>query len=56
MIAYGHITNKINKDDIQDISVKCAKKTLKESDIVIKSLPGYGNAGLKKKETSEYMW
>ena len=55
MIVYGHITNKINKDDIQDISVKCAKKTLKESDIVIKSLPGHGNAGLKKKEMSEYI-
>ena len=49
MIVYGHISNKINKNDIQDISVKCAEKILNESEIVIKPLPEYGNDGLKKK-------
>ena len=49
MIVYGHISNKINKNDIQDISVKCAEKILNESDIVIKPLPGYDNDGLKNK-------
>ena len=50
MIIYGCITNKLNKEYIQDILLKTAKKTLNDSDISIKSLPGYGNAGLKKKD------
>ena len=45
----------ISIEDVEDISVKCAKKILNESNIIIKSLPGYGNAGLKKK-TDEYEW
>ena len=49
MIIYGHITNNFLKNDTQDISVKMAKKVLKDNDIVIKSIPGYGNAELKKK-------
>ena len=50
MIIYECITNKINKGDIQDISIKKARKILKEKEINIKSLPGYGNMGLRKKD------
>ena len=50
MIIYGHITKNLKKNDTQDILVKVAKIFLKDNDIVIKSLPGYGNADLKKKE------
>ena len=50
MIIYECITNKINKGDIQDISIKKACKILKEKEINIKSLPGYGNMGLRKKD------
>ena len=47
MIVYGCITNKINK--IEDISMKEANEILKENKIVLRSLPGYGSVGLKKK-------
>lgn len=50
MIIYRCITKKLNKEYIQDISLKTAKKILNNSDISIKSLPGYGNAGLKNKD------
>ena len=42
MIVYGCITNKLNK--IEHISIKEANDILKENKIVLKSLPGYGNA------------
>ena len=47
MIVYGCITNKLNQ--IEDISIKEANKILKENKIILKSLPGYGNAELKRK-------
>ena len=50
MIVYGCITNKLNKDKIEDISIKEANKILKEKEIILKSLPGYGNVTLKKKD------
>ena len=50
MIAYGHITDKINKMRIEDISKKEANQILKSNKILVKSLPGYGNIGLKRKE------
>ena len=50
MIVYGCITNKLNKGDIQDISLNRAHKILKEKRISIRSLPGYGNIGLRKKD------
>ena len=55
MIICGCITNKINKGDIQDISIKNAHKILKEKEINIKSLPGYGNMGLRKKDITPYI-
>ena len=48
MIVYGCITNKLDKNKIEDISIKKANKILKENKIILKSLPGYGNAELKK--------
>ena len=50
MIVYGCITNKLNKNEIDDISIKETNKILKEKEIILKSLPGYGNAELKKKD------
>ena len=55
MIVYGCITNKFNKEPIKDISINKADKILKEKDILIKSLPGYGNMGLKKKDIEPYV-
>ena len=50
MIVYGCITNKLNKNEIKDISIKETNKILKEHDIILKSLPGYGNAELKRQD------
>ena len=50
MIAYGCITNKLNKRKIEDISSKEAYQILNKNGIIVKSLPGYGNAELKKKD------
>ena len=50
MIVYGCITNKLNKNEIKDISIKETTKILKEHDIILKSLPGYGNAELKRQD------
>ena len=55
MIVYGCITNKFNKEPIKDISINKADKILKEKDILIKSLPGYGNMGLKKKDIEPHV-
>ena len=46
---YGSITNKLNKEPIKDISINKAHNILKEKDIIIKLLPGYGNMRLRKK-------
>ena len=50
MIVYGHFIDKINKISVQDISKKEANQILRQNKILVKSLPGYGNIGLKKKE------
>ena len=50
MIVYGCITNKLNKNEIEDLSIKETNKILKENGIILKSLPGYGNAELKKQD------
>ena len=52
MIIYGCIRKKINKDEIRNISINKTKTILNENNISIKSLPGYGNAGIKKKDMS----
>ena len=50
MIVYGCIANKLNKKEMRDISIKETNKILKEKEIILKSLPGYGNTELKKKD------
>ena len=55
MIVYEYITNKVSKEPIKDISINKAMTILKEKDILIKSLPGYGNLGLKKKDIKSFV-
>ena len=50
MIVYGCITNKLNKLKTEDISSKEANQILNKNGIIVKSLPGYGNAELKKED------
>ena len=50
MIVHGCITNKLNKIKAEDISSKEANQILNKNGIIVKSLPGYGNAELKKKD------
>ena len=50
MTVYGYITNTLNKEGIEDISTKQANQVLNKSNISVKSLPGYGNAELKRKD------
>ena len=50
MIVYGYITNKIDENDIKGIPPKEANQILKEKGIIVESLPGYGNAELRKKD------
>ena len=54
MIVYGCITNKLNQKRIEDISLNKAYTVLKEKDVPIKSLPGYGNLGLRKKDIKSH--
>ena len=49
MIIYGCITEKLDKKEIEDISIKQANQILNKSNITAKSLPGHGNLGLRKK-------
>ena len=55
MILYGCITDKLNKKVIEDISAKQANQILNKKKIIVKSLPGYGNAELKKNELKPYV-
>ena len=55
MIVYGCITEKLNKKGIEDISTKQANLILNKSNKTVKSLPGYGNASLKRKEIKPYV-
>ena len=50
MIVYGCKTGTLNKEDLEDISIKQANQILNKNNITIDSLLGYGNMGLKKKE------
>ena len=50
MIVYECVTGTLNKNDLEDISVKQAKKILNKNNITINLLPGHGNIALKKKE------
>ena len=50
MIFYGHITNKISKMNPVDISETERNQILKQNEINVRSLPGHGNVGRKRKE------
>ena len=50
MIIYGCINGKLNNKNIDDISTNKTNSILKENDINIKSLPGYGNINKRKKD------
>ena len=55
MITYGSINGKLNNTkNIDDTSTNKARNILKENDIVIKSLPGYGNINKRKKDIKPY--
>ena len=55
MIVYGCITEELNKKEIEDISIKQANQILNKGNIIVESLPWYGNAALKKKEIKPYV-
>ena len=55
MIVYGCITERLNKKEIEDMLLKQADQILNKSNIIVKSLPGYENAVLKKKEIQPYV-
>ena len=55
MLVYGCITNELSNELVQDISLNKAMSILKEKDILVKSLPGYGNLELMKKDIKLYV-
>ena len=54
IIIYGCMNGKLKNVDISGISNNEVNTILKEKEISIKSLPGYGNLGLKKKDLKSY--
>ena len=50
MIVYGHITNEINKMNPVDISKIERNQIFKQNEINVRSLPGHGNVGRKRKD------
>ena len=48
MVIYGYINNELKNKVIEDISYNKAVKLLKEKNINVKGLPGYGNIDTKK--------
>ena len=54
IIVYGYMNGKLKNKIVGDISFKRALTILKEYNITIKSLPGYGNMGLRKKDIKAY--
>ena len=55
MIIYGCMNGKLKNKVVEEISVKSAFTILKENNISIKSLPGYGNLGFRKKDIKPYV-
>ena len=55
MIIYGWMNGKLKNTCFDDISNNKVSTILKEKDISIKSLPGYGNLGLKKRDIKPYV-
>ena len=54
MIIYGCMNGKLKNMDINDISNDKVNTILKEKEISVKSLPGYGNLGLRKRDLKSY--
>ena len=54
MIVCGCMNGKLKNMNFDDISNNSADSVLKEKDICIKSLPGYGNLGLRKRDIKPY--
>ena len=50
MIIYGCMNGKLKNMDINDISNNKVNSILKEKGISIKSFPGYGNLGKRKRD------
>ena len=55
MIIYGCMNGKLKNKIVDEISVKNAHTILRENNINLKSLPGYGNMGLRKKDIKPYV-
>ena len=55
MIVYGCMNGKLKNKVVDEISVKRAYTILRENNINFKSLPGYGNMGLRKKDIEPYV-
>ena len=55
MIVYGCMNGKLKNKVVDEISVKNAHAILRENNINIKSLSGYGNMGLRKKDIRPYV-
>ena len=55
MIIYGCITEKLDKKEIEDMSIKQSNQILNKNNTIVKSLPGSGNAGLRKKEIKPFV-
>ena len=55
MIVYGCMNGKLKNKVVDEISVKRVHIILRENNINFKSLPGYGNMGLRKKDIKPYV-
>ena len=55
MIIYGCMNGKLKNTQIDDIFLKKSHSILKEKNINIELLIGYGNLGLKKKDLKPYL-
>ena len=55
MIIYGCIKGKLKDKQMDDISINKSHGILKEKDINIRPLPGYGNRELRKKDIKPYV-
>ena len=55
IMVYGCMNGQLKNKVVDEISVKRANTLLRENNINIKSLPGYGNMGLRKKDIKAYV-
>ena len=55
MMVYGCMNGKLKNKIVEDVSFNRAITILREHKINIKSLPGYGNMGLRKKDIKPYV-